>query len=165
MWASVWKLLCSWRKRAGPRGQRYSILQKTWILNLTTIYNVLTIYICTRSLCDDVGVRFGEARFGSWTSRNHAGVPRCCPSLCQTTRAIWQTDWWISIYTGGDITKLKQNTPSIPQSITELKILHKMQGKIADMYTSLQSSRWEFRSSHINMIPKSFHQKTGKNSD
>lgn len=58
---------------------------------------------CFRSICDDVGVRFGEASFGIWTPWTNAGMSWCCSSSRSSTRTVWPSNWWISIYTGSAI--------------------------------------------------------------
>lgn len=64
---------------------------------------------CFRGLCYDVGARFGEACFVSWTPWTDASMPWCCSSLCTPTGTIWTPNWWIPVYTGSYLPVMQAN--------------------------------------------------------
>lgn len=61
-----------------------------------------------RSLCHDVGPRFGKTCSGCWTSWNHAGMSWCGTPICSSTRAIREANRRTSIYTGSQHVKLTE---------------------------------------------------------
>lgn len=82
-----------------PYSNKYNFIRIIYLM-ITYVYSIFYTY---RSICSNVGARFGTTCFSSRTHWNNAGMYGCCYTLRSTKGTIWKTYWRISTYTGTTI--------------------------------------------------------------